>query len=191
MKKYIIPALAVLLAVSVGFNIWQYAKAEQERKGREDRFVAIFLRKLDETCDDLESLLKKSDATKENTTFVTASMRTLEAMIESNRELCRPSMSYDKFGNLGIVYSSGSFSSKFAVENIWEDGVFSEAERQFTQELVMELERIASDVEADFAQEGRMNALWNALDAFYETMDDAEKSPYRLISNDPELKPAA
>lgn len=191
MKKYIIPALAVLLAVSVGFNIWQYTKAEQERKAGEDRFVAIFLRKLDESCDSLESLLQKGDATKENTTFVTASMRTLEAMIESNRELNRPSLSYDKFGDLGIVYSSGSFSSKFAVENIWEDGVFSEAERQFTQELLQVLEQIPAYVSANLAQEGRMNALWNALEAFYETMDDAEKSPYRLISNDPELKPAA
>ena len=191
MKKYIIPVLAVLLAVSVGFNIWQFTKAEQERKGREDRFVAIFLRKLDETCDGLESLLKKSDATKENTTFVTASMRTLEAMIESNKELYRPSLSYDKFGNLGIIYFDGSFSSKFAVENIWEDGVFSETERQFTQELLQVLKQIPAYVESNAAQEGKMNALWNALEAFYETMDDAEKSPYRLISNDPALKPAA
>ena len=191
MKKYIIPVLAVLLAVSVGFNIWQFTKAEQERYIREDHFVAIFLRKLDDTCDSLESLLQKSDATKENTTFVTASMRTLEAMIESNRELHRVPMPSDAFAHLGIVYSSGSFSSKFAVENIWEDGIVSKAQRQFTQELVMELERIASDVEANAEQEGKMNALRNALEAFCETLDDAEKSPYRLISKNPELKPAA
>lgn len=185
MKKYIIPVLAILLVVSVGFNIWQVTKTEQERRSREDRFVAIFLRKLDDACDSLESLLEKDDATKENTTFVRASMETLNAMIESNSTVVvsgRLPFPSDEFWHLGIVYFDGSFSSKFAVENIWEDGVFSETERQFTRELLEQLEKIASYVEANAEQEGKINALSNALEAFCETMEDAEKSPYRLIS---------
>ncbi len=183
MKKYAVPVVCLLLAVSVSYFIYSNVISNLYKRQYIDSLISEIFIKVSDTQESLLELIERGEGTMDDMKYVCANFDSLSILAGSGYGINNSAESY--FHYIGATFIGNGSTSPCSTRGIYEDKMITDNEVQYMNRLVDILNKTVENVYNEKNGAYDINTLNDNLRAVDRLLKDPENSPYLLIRYDP------
>lgn len=178
LTEYVVPALILILVISIFYNIFFSVKFYSYREERQNSLVIAISREVSATKDYLQSILKDKNYSQYNMWRVYSHFNNLSSLCRTNSDIYQNAQSF--FAEVGITFIDDCTTPLCSVQGLYKDEAITQDEEEYMRRI---LEMMDKAFVGGYSQEGSsaIKGLNSRLQLFEMWLNDNASSPYLLI----------
>lgn len=178
LTEYVVPALILILVISIFYNIFFSVKFYSYREERQNSLVIAISREVSATKDYLQSILKDKNYSQYNMWRVYSHFNNLSSLCRTNSDIYQNAQSF--FVEVGITFIDDCTTPLCSVQGLYKDEAITQDEEKYMRRI---LEMMDKAFVGGYSQEGSsaIKGLNSRLQLFEMWLNDNASSPYLLI----------
>lgn len=178
LTEYVVPALILILVISIFYNIFFSVKFYSYKEERQNSLVIAISREVSATKDYLQSILKDKNYSQYNMWRVYSHFNNLSSLCRTNSDIYQNAQSF--FVEVGITFIDDCTTPLCSVQGLYKDEAITQDEEEYMRRI---LEMMDKAFVGGYSQEGSsaIKGLNSRLQLFEMWLNDNASSPYLLI----------
>ena len=178
LTEYVVPALILILVISIFYNIFFSIKFYSYKEERQNSLVIAISREVSATKDYLQSILKDKNYSQYNMWRVYSHFNNLSSLCRTNSDIYQNAQSF--FVEVGITFIDDCTTPLCSVQGLYKDEEITQDEEEYMRRI---LEMMDKAFVGGYSQEGSsaIKGLNSRLQLFEMWLNDNASSPYLLI----------
>lgn len=178
LTEYVVPALILILVISIFYNIFFSVKFYSYREKCQDSLVMAISREASATKDYLQSILKDKNYSQYNMWRVYSHFNNLSSLCRTNSDIYQNAQSF--FVEVGFTFIDDCPTPLCSVQGLYKDEAITQDEEEYMRRI---LEMMDKAFVGGYSQEGSsaIKGLNSRLQLFEMWLNDNASSPYLLI----------
>lgn len=178
LTEYVVPALILILVISIFYNIFFSLKFYSYREECQDSLVMAISREVSAAKDYLQSILKDKNYSQYNMWRVYSHFNNLSSLCRTNSDIYQNAQSF--FVEVGTTFIDDCSTPLCSVQGLYRDEAITQNEEEYMQRI---LEMMDKAFAGGYSQEGSSAIKWlnSRLQLFDMWLNDNASSPYLLI----------
>lgn len=178
LTEYVVPALILILVISIFYNIFFSVKFYSYREERQNSLVIAISREASATKDYLQSILKDKNYSQYNMWRVYSHFNNLSSLCRTNSDIYQNAQSF--FVEVGFTFIDDCTTPLCSVQGLYKDEAITQDEEEYMRRI---LEMMDKAFVGGYSQEGSsaIKGLNSRLQLFEMWLNDNASSPYLLI----------
>lgn len=178
LTEYVVPALILILVISIFYNIFFSVKFYSYREERQNSLVIAISREVSATKDYLQSILKDKNYSQYNMWRVYSHFNNLSSLCRTNSDIYQNAQSF--FVEVGFTFIDDCTTPLCSVQGLYKDEAITQDEEEYMRRI---LEMMDKAFVGGYSQEGSsaIKGLNSRLQLFEMWLNDNASSPYLLI----------
>ena len=178
LTEYVVPALILILVISIFYNIFFSVKFYSYREKCQDSLVIAISREVSATKDYLQSILKDKNYSQYNMWRVYSHFNNLSSLCRTNSDIYQNAQSF--FVEVGFTFIDDCTTPLCSVQGLYKDEEITQDEEEYMRRI---LEMMDKAFVGGYSQEGSsaIKGLNSRLQLFEMWLNDNASSPYLLI----------
>ena len=178
LTEYVVPALILILVISIFYNIFFSVKFYSYREERQNSLVIAISREVSATKDYLQSILKDKNYSQYNMWRVYSHFNNLSSLCRTNSDIYQNAQSF--FVEVGTTFIDDCTTPLCSVQGLYKDEAITQDEEEYMRRI---LEMMDKAFVGGYSQEGSsaIKGLNSRLQLFEMWLNDNASSPYLLI----------
>ncbi len=178
LTEYVVPALILILVISIFYNIFFSVKFYSYREKCQDSLVMAISREASATKDYLQSILKDKNYSQYNMWRVYSHFNNLSSLCRTNSDIYQNAQSF--FVEVGFTFIDDCTTPLCSVQGLYKDEAITQDEEEYMRRI---LEMMDKAFVGGYSQEGSsaIKGLNSRLQLFEMWLNDNASSPYLLI----------
>ena len=179
LTEYVVPALILILVISIFYNIFFSVKFYSYREKCQDSLVMAISREASATKDYLQSILKDKNYSQYNMWRVYSHFNNLSSLCRTNGSIYGNAQSL--FLEIGATFIDGGATSLCHTQGLFADGTITRQEAEYMERIADMLGEICSGISLNETSLHNIDVLNSNLRSAEALLNDADSSPYLLI----------
>lgn len=178
LTEYVVPALILILVISIFYNIFFSVKFYSYKEERQNSLVIAISREVSATKDYLQSILKDKNYSQYNMWRVYSHFNNLSSLCRTNSDIYQNAQSF--FVEVGFTFIDDCTTPLCSVQGLYKDEAITQDEEEYMRRI---LEMLDKAFVGGYSQEGSsaIKGLNSRLQLFEMWLNDNASSPYLLI----------
>ncbi len=178
LTEYVVPALILILVISIFYNIFFSVKFYSYREKCQDSLVMAISREASATKDYLQSILKDKNYSQYNMWRVYSHFNNLSSLCRTNSDIYQNAQSF--FVEVGFTFIDDCTTPLCSVQGLYKDEAITQDEEEYMRRI---LEMMDKAFVGGYSLEGSsaIKGLNSRLQLFEMWLNDNASSPYLLI----------
>lgn len=178
LTEYVVPALILILVISIFYNIFFSVKFYSYKEERQNSLVIAISREVSATKDYLQSILKDKNYSQYNMWRVYSHFNNLSSLCRTNSDIYQNAQSF--FVEVGFTFIDDCTTPLCSVQGLYKDEAITQDEEEYMRRI---LEMMDKAFVGGYSQEGSsaIKGLNSRLQLFEMWLNDNASSPYLLI----------
>lgn len=178
LTEYVVPALILILVISIFYNIFFSVKFYSYKEERQNSLVIAISREVSATKDYLQSILKDKNYSQYNMWRVYSHFNNLSSLCRTNSDIYQNAQSF--FVEVGFTFIDDCPTPLCSVQGLYKDEAITQDEEEYMRRI---LEMMDKAFVGGYSQEGSsaIKGLNSRLQLFEMWLNDNASSPYLLI----------
>lgn len=178
LTEYVVPALILILVISIFYNIFFSVKFYSYKEERQNSLVIAISREVSATKDYLQSILKDKNYSQYNMWRVYSHFNNLSSLCRTNSDIYQNAQSF--FVEVGFTFIDDCTTPLCSVQGLYKDEEITQDEEEYMRRI---LEMMDKAFVGGYSQEGSsaIKGLNSRLQLFEMWLNDNASSPYLLI----------
>lgn len=178
LTEYVVPALILILVISIFYNIFFSIKFYSYREECQNSLVIAISREVSAAKDYLQSILKDKNYSQYNMRRVYSHFNNLSSLCRTNSDIYQNAQSF--FVEVGTIFIDDCSTPLCSVQGLYKDEAITQNEEEYMRRI---LEMVDKAFAGGYSQEGSsaIKGLNSRLQLFEMWLNDNASSPYLLI----------